>query len=63
MATTEPDALDAYLDAAAAVLGIAIEPEWRPGVRFHLATTLALADLVVAFPLDDEAEPAPVFEA
>ena len=53
--------LDAYMDASAAVLGIAIDPAWRDAVRANLALSLRMAATVAAFPLDDEAEPAPVF--
>ncbi|MCX7376149.1 MAG: DUF4089 domain-containing protein [Alphaproteobacteria bacterium] len=53
--------LEAYMDASAAVLGIAIAPEWRDAVRANLALSLRMATVVAAFPLEDEAEPAPVF--
>ncbi len=53
--------LDAYMDASAAVLGIGIAPEWRDAVRANLALSLRMAAIVAAFPLEDEAEPAPVF--
>ena len=54
--------LEAYMDASAAVLEIAIAPEWRDAVRANLALSLRMAAAVVAaFPLEDEAEPAPVF--
>ena len=57
---TEPE-LDAYMDASAAVLGIAIDPAWRDAVRANLALSLRMAATVAAFPLEDEAEPTPVF--
>lgn len=53
--------LDAMIDAAASALGIGVAPEWRGAVRQHLAISLAHAANVTSFPLDDEAEPAPVF--
>ncbi len=53
--------LEAYMDASAAVLEIAIAPEWRDAVRANLALSLRMAAVVAAFPLEDEAEPAPVF--
>jgi hypothetical protein len=62
MATGE-DPLDTYIDAASALLGLAIEPGWKPAVRANLAVTLRLAAQVGEFSLPDEAEPAPVFEA
>jgi hypothetical protein len=57
------DSLDAYIDAAARVLDLTIEPEWKPSVRANLEVTLRLAAVVSEFALPDEAEPAPVFEA
>lgn len=53
--------LDAFIDAAAAVLGLAIAPQWRAAVRGNLAVSLRMAALVADFELPDEAEPAPVF--
>jgi hypothetical protein len=55
--------LEAFMDASAAVLGLTIEPEWRDAVRFNLDVTFRMAELVGAFELADEAEPAPVFTA
>ena len=55
--------LDAFMDASALVLGIAIAPEWREAVRSNLEVSFRLAKLVLDFPLPDEAEPAPVFTA
>jgi len=54
-------AIDAYLDAAATLLGLRIAPEWRPEVRAHLAILLGNVERVLAFDLPDEAEPAEVF--
>ena len=62
MAETETD-LDAYAEAAAAMLGLAVEPEWRETIVANLRVLRAAADLVGAFPLPDEAEAAPVFTA
>jgi hypothetical protein len=59
----DPDALDDYIDAAARVLALPIEPGWKPAVRANLELTVRLAALVAEFPLPDEADPAPVFEA
>lgn len=55
--------LDAFMDASAVALGIAIAPGWRGAVRDNLAVTFRLGALVLDFPLPDEAEPAPVFVA
>lgn len=55
--------LDAIIDAATALTGIPLAPDWRENIRTHLAITLRLARLVQDFPLPDETEPAPVFRA
>jgi len=57
------DALDALIEASAAVLALPIEPEWKPAIKANLAVTLRLAEMVWEFQLPDEAEPAAVFEA
>jgi len=51
----------AYLDAAAQLLGLAIDPAHRPGVLLNLERIAEMAALVMEFPLPDEIEPAPVF--
>ena len=45
------------------LLDIEIKPEWSESVRANLDVTLKLAKMVASFPLPDETEPAPVFEA
>ena len=55
--------LDAFVDTSAAALGIAIEPEWKGGIKANLQVTLRVGAMVAEFELPDEAEPAPVFEA
>jgi hypothetical protein len=57
------DHLDAYIDAAAQVLGLTVKPEWKPAVRANLEATFKLAALVAEKELPDDAEPAPVFHA
>ena len=54
---------DAFMDASAVVLGLAIAPEWRNAVRANLAVTFRMGALVGEFDLPDEADPAPVFSA
>lgn len=61
--TGADDTLDRLIDAAAATLGIALDPEWKPAIRMNLETTLKLAALVDEFALPDEAEPAPTYRA
>jgi len=55
--------LDHYIAAAARVLELPIDPAWQPAVRANLELTLRLAAVVAEFPLPDEADAAPVFEA
>jgi hypothetical protein len=55
--------LDALIDASAVLTGIEVRPEWRDSVRMHLDITLRHAATVLAFPLPDDTDPAPVFQA
>jgi hypothetical protein len=57
------DPLDEFIAAGAHAFGLKIEKSWMPAVRDHLQVTLRLGALVAAFPLPDDAEPAPVFKA
>ena len=57
------DPLDTYIDAAAAVLGLPIDPAWKPAVRANLVVSLKMARMVQEFPLPDEIEPANIYEA
>jgi hypothetical protein len=58
-----PDPLDAYIDAAAAALGIPVKPEWKGEIRANLAVTFKLAAMVAEKELPDDAEPAQIFKA
>lgn len=60
METQEPDRL---VEAQARALGLVLDPSWTPGVRANLDAILRIAALVDAFPLPDDAEPAPVYRA
>ena len=51
----------AYVDAAAALIGLPIAPAHRPGVILNIERIAQMAALVMDFRLGDEAEPAPVF--
>ena len=62
-ASADPEALGTYVDAASALQGLTIEREWRSAVVANMATIQRAARLVDAFPLDDEAEPAPLYTA
>jgi hypothetical protein len=57
------DHLDTLIAASAQALDLPVEPAWHPAIRFNLEVTFRLAALVAAFPLPDDAEPAPVFRA
>jgi hypothetical protein len=59
----EQDQTDAFIEAAAKLLEIPLEPAWLPTIRENLEVTLAQARFVQSFELSDEAEPAFVFEA
>ena len=58
-----PDPLDELIDAAARVLELPIEPEWKAAVKVNLQVTLRHGTHVAEFALPDDAEPAPVFVA
>jgi len=53
----------AAVDAAAALFGVPLESAWRAAAVANFATIAAAARLVLDFPLEDEAEPSPVFRA
>ena len=57
------DTTDAWITSSAVMLGLPIEAAWMPAIRANVEVTFRLAKLVEEFPLPDEAEPAPVFEA
>ena len=50
-----------YVDVAAALIGLPVDPAHRRGVILNLERIAQMAALVAEFPLPDEAEPAPVF--
>ncbi|MCJ2076645.1 DUF4089 domain-containing protein [Methylobacterium sp. E-016] len=58
-----PPDLDAFAAAAAPLLELRLDPAWVAPVIANLRVLAAAADLVGGFPLPDEAEAAPVFEA
>ena len=49
------------LDELAAMAGLVLRPEWHGAVRANMLIILRLAHEVAAFPLDDDADLAPVF--
>jgi len=54
---------DALIDASLPLLGLTLGADSRAVVKLHLTTAERLSRLVRDFPLDDEAEAAPVFTA
>lgn len=52
---------DAYIDAAAATLGLKIAAAHRPGVLRYFALAASTAELVQGLPLQPHDEPANVF--
>jgi len=61
--TAQGDALDATIAAAAATLGICVDPAWHPAVKMNLQVILGNAALIDQFVLPDDAEPAPIYGA
>ena len=53
--------LKVFIDAGAATSGLVIDPAYREGVKVHLQAVANAAKPVLAFHLEDDAEPAPVF--
>jgi hypothetical protein len=62
-ATAGPDSLDSFIEAAAQMLDLPVDPAWQPAVKMNLQLILRQASLFTDFALPDEAEPAPVFTA
>jgi hypothetical protein len=60
---TPLDPLDEFIGAAARVLEISLDPEWKPAVKSNLEVTLKHAAVVAEFDLPDDVEPAPIFKA
>ncbi len=52
---------EAHAAAMARALDLTIAPEWKPTVVANVKATAAAAELLLAFPLEDHVEPAPVF--
>ena len=60
---SKPDALDAFIAAAAKALDLPTQKAWLPAITANLRVTLQHATTVGEFKLPDSAEPAPVFKA
>jgi hypothetical protein len=63
VSTPALDPLDGFIEAAARVLAMPLEPQWLPDIKANLAVTLRAAALVADVALPDESEPAPIFRA
>jgi hypothetical protein len=61
--TPPPFDPDAYAALAAPLLNLVIDPAWVSPVTANLRVLAAAAELVASFPLPDEVEAAPRFEA
>jgi hypothetical protein len=57
------DPLDGFIEAAARLLALPVEPQWLAAIKTNLEMNLKLAAFVAEFSLPDETEPAPVFTA
>lgn len=55
------DEIAAYVDAAAAMLGLPIAPAHRPGVLRYFALAARMAAVIDAVPLSPNDDPAPTF--
>ncbi|NYZ11344.1 DUF4089 domain-containing protein [Azospirillum sp. RWY-5-1] len=53
--------IPAYVDQAAAVIGLPIDPAHRPGVIMNFERVAGMAALVLDLPLSDTDEVAPVY--
>ncbi|OBS07951.1 DUF4089 domain-containing protein [Acidihalobacter prosperus] len=59
--TAKPQDLDAYIDQAAALIDLPIDPAYREMVLTYFALSARMADVLSAQPLPPSDEPAPVF--
>ena len=53
---------DAIARSMLAYLGLPDEPAYRPGIVAHVVAARGIAADLLALPLEDETEPAPVFK-
>jgi hypothetical protein len=55
--------LDAFIAAGTALLDLPVDPGWQAAIRLHLRLSFTHAQTLLALPLPDDADPAPVFTA
>lgn len=61
--TTRPFDPDACRTAVAPLLGLDIDPAWAASITANLTVLAAAGELLTQFPLPDDVEAAPRFEA
>lgn len=61
MPVFDDEAARQLAESAARMLGISIAPEWMPAVIRNLQANKIASELLLSFPIDDEAESAMVF--
>jgi hypothetical protein len=54
---------DRIIDTVAPLVGLAVAPDYRPGVVTNLTIAARMARIVARVPQGDHADQAPVFEA
>ncbi len=54
---------EAFIETGCTLIGLTLEPEWRPGVIGNLRTLMSQGGLLLDDPLPDDLEAAPVFVA
>jgi hypothetical protein len=57
------DPIDSFVNAAAQALRLELDEAWKPAIRMNLQLVFRHAELIDAFPLPEDAEPAPIFKA
>ena len=62
MPNPDQDAIAEYVRAVSQQIALPIAAEYEPLVREDFARIAAIADFLMKFPLDQNVEPAPVFE-
>ncbi|MGA7934262.1 MAG: DUF4089 domain-containing protein [Kovacikia sp.] len=60
--TEKPTDLTEFVDQAATVVGLLLQPEHRPGVVENFTRIVAIAQLVNEFPLPEDTEAGPTFQ-
>ena len=60
--TDDREQWDAYLEAAAKLLGLTVRPEWREAVISHLIVNAGAAGAVADFKAPESCLPAPEFD-